>query len=85
MYRLTANVIATADPDGIVTLYFVPRDRGMARGTGMSGLVGGLEVLGELVFSSGEERQILDNGAMDYFAVETILGSVRTPLFTDQG
>ena len=34
--------------------------------TGMSGLIGGLEVLGELVFSSEEEERIITNGEIDY-------------------
>ena len=83
IYRLTANIIVTSDPGGEVTLYFVPRDRSRARGETMSGLVGGLEVLGEIVMSSPEERQALESGAVDYFAIENILASVRTPLFAE--
>lgn len=84
IYRLTANIIATADQEGPVTLYFVARDRSKSRGNGMSGLVGGLEVLGELVFSSPEERRLIDGGSIDYFVIKDILGSVRTPLFIDE-
>ena len=83
IYRLTANIIVSATDDGAVTLYFVPRDRAKPRGVGMSGLVGGLEILGELVFSSAEERRLIDSGAIDYFVIENILGSVATPLFID--
>lgn len=83
IYRLTANIIVSATHDGAVTLYFIPRDRAKPRGTGMSGLVGGLEILGEVVFSSAEERRLIDSGAIDYFVIENILSSVGTPLFTD--
>jgi len=83
IYRLTANIIVTSDADGEVTLYFVPRDRTRARGESMSGLVGGLEVLGEVVMSSPEERLALESGEVDYFTIEHILASVRTPLFAE--
>lgn len=85
IYRLTANIIVTSDADGEITLYFVPRDRTRARGQNMSGLVGGLEVLGEVVMSSPEERHALESGAVDYFTIEQILASVHTPLFADRG
>jgi len=81
IYRLTANIIVSAGPEGDVDLYFVPRDRTRNRGKAMSGLVGGLELLGEVVMSSPEERHALDNGEIDYFIIENILSSVRTPLF----
>lgn len=83
--RLAANIIATADGAAAdqVSLYFVPRDRTKLRGDGLVGMVGGLEVLGELVFSTAEECHLIDSGAIDYFTIERILGTVRTPLFTD--
>jgi len=83
IYRLTANIIVTSDARGEVTLYFVPRDRTRTRGESMSGLVGGLEVLGEIVMSSPEERLALESGVVDYFVIEHILNSVRTPLFAE--
>ena len=83
LYRMTSNIVATAGADGGMTLYFVPRDRTKARGEGMSGLVGGLEALGEIVLSSPEERQRIDAGAYAYAVIENILASVRTPLFVD--
>lgn len=83
LYRLTGNLIATADTDGTVALYFIPRDRAKTRGEGMSGLVGGLEVLGEVVFSSADERRLIDSGAVDYNTLQNLLCSVRTPLFTE--
>jgi len=81
--RLSSNFIAAAHgPDG-VDLYFVPRDRTKTRWNGMFGLVGGLEVLGELVFSSEEERGLIENGAVDYDFIEAALASVHTPFFED--
>ena len=82
-YRLTANIIATTTDDGMVTLYFVPRDRSKSRGHGLSGQIGGLEVLGELVFASPHDRELIEKGKINYFAIEEILASVRTPLFID--
>lgn len=83
MYRLTSNMIATAETDGRVSFYFVPRDQTLTRGEGMSGQVGGLEVLGEIVLSSPEEKARLERGDIDYFTIENMLASVRTPLYVD--
>lgn len=85
--RLAGNIIATARGDAGdhgIALYFVPRDRTKLRGDGLVGMVGGLEVMGELVFSTAEEHRLLTGGAFDYFTIEHILGAVRTPLFTDE-
>ncbi|MCG8558681.1 MAG: DUF4922 domain-containing protein [Hyphomicrobiales bacterium] len=81
---LTANFIAAREADGEnVTLYFVPRDRARPRGKGLSGLIGGLEVLGEIVLSCPEEKGRLDAGLIDYFALEDALASVGTPFFVE--
>jgi len=40
-------------------------------------MIGGLEVLGEVVFSSREEGQRLEGGKIDYHTVERILAAVR--------
>lgn len=79
--QLTANIIATRrhGEDGVV-LYFVPRDRGKTRPEGFPGLVGGLEVLGEIVMSTPEENVHLCEGTTDYFTLEAILASIHTPL-----
>ncbi len=80
--RMSSNFIAAADGrDGEVSLYFAPRDRVKPRLNGVADLVGGLEILGELVFSSNEQRKLLDDGAIDYFYIENALASVR-PQFT---
>lgn len=89
--RLAGNIIATADAgagagddDGTVSLYFVPRDRTKLRGDGLVGMIGGLEVMGELVFSTADEFHLVNSGAVDYSTVERILTTVRTPLYTDE-
>ena len=46
----------------------------------MSGFIGSLEVLGELVFSSEDEKQRLERGEVDYHTVQRILASVRIEL-----
>ena len=79
---LSSNFIASgAALTEDVTLYFVPRDRTKAHFQTLSGLVGGLEVLGELVFSSSEDKKLLDCGDVDYFFCEHALRGVHTPLF----
>jgi len=78
--RLSSNFIAAAEGDeGQVSLYFAPRDRAKPRWNGADELVGGLEILGELVFSSEDKRKLLDAGSIDYFYVENALASVRPP------
>ncbi len=78
--NLSANVIAIADNDALIDVYFVPRDQARSRSEEMSGLIGGLEVLGELVFSSEDEKTRLDTGIVDYATVERILGSISVDL-----
>jgi hypothetical protein len=43
----------------------------------MTGMIGGLEILGEIVFSTELEKQLLDTGQVDYFFVERILSAVE--------
>jgi hypothetical protein len=81
--NLTANLITSSDTDSSnITLYFIPRDRSRTHGDGLSGLIGGLEVLGELVFSSPEDKARMDSGEVDYFSLKRTLTSVGTPFFT---
>lgn len=81
--RLSANIIAVTDETGQqVALYVVPRDQMRAKSPEMVGIVGGLEILGELVFSSDEEKKRLDRGEIDYHTVERILASIR-PAYYD--
>lgn len=78
---LTANFITSQEiDDGDVTLYFVPRDRAKSRAVNFSGLIGGLEVLGEVVLSSPEEKTRLTDGLIDYFTLKAALASVHTPI-----
>lgn len=82
--RLSSNfVVSGAGIENGVTLYFVPRDRQKSRWNGVFGLVGGLELFGELVLSSTEEKELAECGKIDYFFVERALASVFTPFFTD--
>lgn len=82
LQRLTANFIVTTDIDsGELELFFAPRDRHKPKSSHMSGLVGGLEVLGELVFSSEEEHRALEQGEIDFDALLRIYQDVYTPLF----
>ena len=78
--RLTANFVATCSPanDDLV-LYFVPRNRDKQFWNGDKGIVGGLEVLGELVMASDEECALVENGVIDYKFIENALSFVNTP------
>ena len=78
---LTANIIAvTEEGSKEVGLYFVPRSRVATAGARAMPLVGGLEMLGELVFCSADEKRRIDAGEIDYFTLERILANVRMPL-----
>ncbi|MCM8595654.1 DUF4922 domain-containing protein [Accumulibacter sp.] len=78
---LSANMIAQRAPqDGdSFHLFFVPRNRLYSHAPGIAGLVGGLEVLGEMVFSTDEEKARLVSGQIDYHSVVRILASVEAP------
>ncbi|MBF0625145.1 MAG: DUF4922 domain-containing protein [Magnetococcales bacterium] len=82
---LSANLIGTQDPDhaGHFHLYIVPRNKTFSRGPGMVGVIAGLELLGEIVFSTAEEKQYLDRGRVDYHFIERILASVAAPRARD--
>ncbi len=43
----------------------------------MSGTIGGIEVLGEMVFSSEADGKRLERGEIDYHTVERILSAAR--------
>jgi hypothetical protein len=79
--NLTANVIAASGAGGeTLDLYFVPRDKHRPGSAEMTGQVGGLEVLGEVIFSSEEEGQRLENGDIEYTTIKRILASVAVPI-----
>ena len=76
-HRLTSNFIATSSKLGEnVKLYFIPRDKEKQFWNGGKGIVGGLEILGELVMASDEERNLVEKGDIDYFFINTALSHV---------
>ena len=80
-HRLTSNIIATSSELGqSVTLYFIPRDKENQFWNGEKGIVGGLEILGELVMASEDERALIEKGNIDYFFIYSALSNVSTPL-----
>ncbi len=81
----TMNLIATRgeSPGDGVTLLFCPRDRTRCRVPGFSGHVGGLEILGEIVLSSSEDKARLDRGEIDADLVNMILASVQAESFPE--
>jgi len=82
--QLTANFITSTDPEtGEISLYFAPRDRKRSKSKYMSGMVGGLEVMGELVFSSEDERKAMEEGRTNYEDLLKIYEDVYTPFFID--
>ena len=82
--RLSSNFIAAGHACGSgVSLYFVPRDRDRQWWNGDKGIVGGLELLGELVLASAEECAMVASGEVDYAFIERALGAVHTPFIED--
>ena len=76
-HRLTSNFIATSSKLGeSVTLYFIPRDKEKQFWNGGKGIVGGLEILGELVMASSDERTLVEKGSIDYFFINNALSNV---------
>lgn len=85
VHNLTANLIASLDDTrkDHLFLYFVPRTRqSVDMGLSSSVNVGGLEVLGEMVFTLPEEKRKLDSGELDYAAINRMLSSVGTATTT---
>jgi hypothetical protein len=75
---LSANLIAM-HTDGRLRLFVAPRHRSYSQAPGFAGLVGGLEILGELVLSTEQEKQSLDLGHFDYERVSSVLAAVEPP------
>jgi hypothetical protein len=78
-HHLSANLIATPDEKakGRFFLYFVPRTRKtISIDQPLSINIGGLEVLGELVFTLEEDKNRLETGLLDFHSIEHILASV---------
>jgi hypothetical protein len=81
---LSANIIVRAsrrrnNDTEQFHLFFIPRNQFFSHAPGMAGLVGGLEVLGEIVLSDQEEKQLLVKGHTQYDTVVRILASVEAP------
>jgi hypothetical protein len=75
--HLSTNFIATAGPSQEeITLYFVPRNKNKQFWNGNRGIVGGLEVLGELVMASEDELAMVESGMLDYNFIEKALSTV---------
>lgn len=64
---------------GKIAMYFVPRNRFYSRSPGMSGIVGGLEVLGEFIFCTESENQAINEQRVDYEYMWRILEAVKPP------
>lgn len=80
--HLGANLVVTSDADTRgITLYFAPRDRRRSSSSHLAGMVGGLEVMGEVVLSSESEHEAIDNGEIDFQALLKIYQDIYTPLF----
>jgi hypothetical protein len=76
---LRAHIIASAridDPE-CIQLFIVPRDSRLPNSSLMAGSVGSLEVLGEFVFCSEEERKMLISGQINHSTGVQILASVE--------
>jgi len=78
---LSANIFAMTDADGShLRIYFVPRDKDLGHSPHMAGMIGSLEILGELVLTTETEKHDLDRGDVDYQKIARILGDIRVPL-----
>ncbi len=75
---LSVNLMAM-HTEGRLHLYVTPRHRQYPYAPGFAGLVGGLEILGELVLSTEQEKQRLDLGQFNYENVSAVLAAVEPP------
>lgn len=75
----TANLIASRDEDGL-KLYLIPRHQHRSRAEGLAGVIGGFEVLGEIVCSTEQELAWLESGVVDYHMIERLLQQVAVAL-----
>lgn len=78
---LSGNIFAMTDASGkLLHIYFVPRDRELGHSPRMAGMVGSLEILGELVLTTENEKRDLDWGKVDYRSIARILSDISVPL-----
>lgn len=76
--RLSANIITSLNSNtGEIEFYFIPRDQQRSCSSDMQGIIGGLEVLGELVFITDQEKTRIDNGEVTYKQIAKILSCTR--------
>lgn len=82
--NLSANIIATLDhlaidnnDKNLYSVYIIPRNTLFSVSPGRKGVVGGLEVLGEIVFTDPKEFERLEAGLINYDYVCHILRSVE--------
>ena len=82
---LSANIFAMYDDSADqLQVFFVPRDKGRLHSPRMAGMVGSLEILGELVLTTENEKRDLDWGRIDYRSIARILADIRVPLWPSQ-
>jgi diadenosine tetraphosphate (Ap4A) HIT family hydrolase len=74
----SANIISIQERNS-VAMYFIPRNRFYSRSPGMSGIVGGLEALGEFVFCTEAENQAINEQKVDFGYMWRILQAVKPP------
>jgi diadenosine tetraphosphate (Ap4A) HIT family hydrolase len=78
---LSANIFAMTDEAGdILQIYFTPRDKTLGYSPRMSGMIGSLEILGELVLTTVNEKRDLDWGKFDYHTIACILSDISVSL-----
>jgi len=76
--RLSANIITSLNNcSGDIEFYFIPRDQQRSSSSNMQGIIGGLEILGELVFFTDQEKARLENGEVNYKQIAKILSSIH--------
>ena len=71
--------IATIWEDNALAVYLVPRNKSFSRSIGMTGIVGGLEVLGEFIFCTEDENKQINSGEISYQRMYDILRGIRPP------
>jgi hypothetical protein len=76
----SANIICLKEGEERV-IYFVPRNRCYKTSTGFAGIVGGLEAMGEFIFTTPEEIGMISRQTIDYNYMSQILAGVRPPCF----
>jgi hypothetical protein len=75
-HAASGNIVAVHEDGGLV-IYVVPRNKYYSRSPGLMGVVGGLEVLGEFVFSNEAEDRAIDEQKMNFERMWQILRAIR--------